>query len=74
VTNQFYTICKRCGRQILMTKTEQGWMPCHPEVMRFRPAGGPCTFVNEDGKVCRGERVFGGGEIGYEKHWRHCVA
>ena len=74
MTRQFYTTCKRCGRQILMTQSNSGWVPCHPDVMRFRPAGGPCTYISEDGKVCRGERVFGGGEIGYEKHWRHCVA
>ena len=71
MTNQFFTICNRCGKQILMTQTEKGWMPCHPVIGQYKRSGGPLTFISADGKVCRGQKAFGG-EFGYERHWGHC--
>lgn len=69
--NQYVTTCKYCGRQIVMTLTEDGWKPCDPVMMRFTPAGGPETFVTHDGRVCRG-RPDRNGEPGYRKHYRTC--
>ena len=72
--NQFYTHCRRCGRQILMTRNRQtgAWVPCDPEILRFTPAGGPETYVNTDGKYCRGKRDRNG-EFGYRRHRRDCA-
>lgn len=71
---QYFTFCKRCGKQILMTycPEEKRWMPCNPEIKRFRRAGGPETYVTPDGKICRGERAYDG-EYGYRKHRKDCV-
>ena len=71
MTNQFYTICRDCGKQILMTRCEDSgrWVPCDPYILRFQPSGGPETYVNADGKLCRGYRSDGG-EFGYRKHRR----
>ena len=67
--NQFYTICRDCGKQILMTRCEDTgrWIPCEPYVHRFTPSGGPVTYVNTEGKLCHGYRSRDG-EIGYMKH------
>lgn len=74
MNNQFITFCRNCGRQILMTRCEDTgrWVPCDPEIFRFRRAGGPCTFVAEDGTLQRGERD-NNGEWGYRKHRSDCV-
>ena len=66
---QFFTTCKYCGRQILMTRNGQTgkWIPCNPVVEWFTPSGGPETFIDEYGKTCRGYRS-GTGEIGYRRH------
>lgn len=74
MTNQFLTTCKRCGQPILMTKCENKgiWIPCEPKERRFVPSGGPDTYVNEFGMLCRGKRNPNG-EIGYKKHLRSCV-
>lgn len=69
--NQYVTTCKFCGRQIVMTLTDDGWKPCDPVITRFTPAGGPETFVTHDGRVCRG-RLDRNGELGYRKHYRTC--
>lgn len=71
--NQFYKICRDCGKQILMTRCEETgrWMPCDSLIMRFTPAGGPETYINEDGKLCRGYRSKDG-EFGYKNHRRSC--
>ena len=68
--NQFYRICKFCGKQILMTRCEDTgrWIPCDPYIVKFTPSGGPETFVNENGKTCRGFRSEKG-EFGYRKHF-----
>ena len=67
--NQFVTHCKGCGKQIVMTRNEETgqWMPCNPMLHRYRAAGGPLTFINCNGKVCRGERDING-EVGYQRH------
>ena len=73
---QFYTRCRDCGKQILMTRCEKTgqWVPCNPDIMWFTPAGGPETYVNTDGKLCRGVRNYDhSGEIGYRKHRRDCA-
>lgn len=74
MTNQFMTYCRRCGRHILMTRCEEDgrWVPCDPEIHRYRPAGGPETYVNVDGKYCRGVRDRDG-EVGYRRHRRDCA-
>ena len=45
-TKQFFTTCKRCGKQILMTQDLDSlkWIPCEPEIRRFKPSGGPETY------------------------------
>ena len=72
---QFMTTCKHCGRRILMTRCEKDghWIPCSPETIRFLPAGGPETFVDERGNVCRGIRDKTG-KLGYKKHYISCAA
>ena len=69
--NQFYSICRCCGKQILMTRCEDTgrWIPCDPYVVRFRSSGGPETFVDTKGILRRGVRDENG-EIGYRKHRR----
>ena len=67
--NQFYTICRGCGKQILMTRCEDTgrWVPCNPVIGRYKPSGGPLTYVNTDGKLVRGT-IANDGEFGYRKH------
>ena len=73
IYNQYFTTCRRCGRQILMTRADNGkTIPCEPEIIRFHPGGGPETFVTETGRFLRGERVWNGSEMGYRKHRRDC--
>ena len=71
---QFFTECRRCKHQILMTYNPRTgrWIPCDPEIKRFRRSGGPETFVTPEGEVCYGERDRNG-EFGYRKHRRDCV-
>jgi len=71
--NQFLTFCRLCGRQILMTRcTADGrWVPCNPEIHRYKKAGGPYTYVNTDGILCYGKRDKDG-EWGYQKHSMCC--
>jgi len=73
--NAFYTLCRDCGRQILMVqdiKTGR-WIPCNPEIHKYKPSGGPETYVSEEGKLQRGRRD-NTGEWGYQKHFRSCKA
>lgn len=74
-TKQFFTTCKRCGKQILMTQDlgSLKWIPCEPEIRRFKPSGGPETYVTPEGKLQRGERAYDG-EVGYRKHRKDCMA
>ena len=75
---QFETHCRRCGRKILMTYNEKDgrWVPCDPEIHKYRKSGGPFTYIDADGKLCRGERTFSGdpgGGWGYRKHRADCA-
>lgn len=74
MTNQFMTYCKRCGRQILMTRSiEDGrWIPCDPLIHRYNPCGGPKMYVNAQGLVKYGKRDPNG-EWGYQKHSMYCL-
>ena len=76
---QFETFCKRCGQKILMTWSEKDrrWVPCDPEIRRYRRSGGPFTYVNTEGAICRGERIGRGypepkAEFGYQRHRAYC--
>ena len=65
--------CRACGARILWIRTAKGKaMPCDPDRVRFRPAGGPETFVMPDGKVQRGKRGASGGAVGYVSHFATC--
>lgn len=75
--NQFYTFCKRCKRQILMTQDNvtHKWSPCDPEIFTFiEDDSVPDTFVSaEDGAVKHGlpsDKYFA--ERGYSRHRRDC--
>lgn len=70
----YFTTCRRCGKQILMIYSPAAgkWVPCDPEIRRYRKSGGPETYVTPDGSVCRGERAYDG-ETGYRKHRKDCV-
>ena len=77
---QFETFCKRCGRKILMTRNEQNgrWVPCDPEIRRYRRGDGSFTYVNPEGQVFRGELVGRGffdpnAEFGYQRHSADCA-
>lgn len=74
MNNQFYTFCKRCGRQILMTRCEKDgrWVPCDPEIRRYKRSGGPFSFVSTEGDLCYGT-PDSNGEWGYRKHRRNCA-
>lgn len=70
--------CWGCGKPIGFLKTVKGkTMPVDPEPMYFVAAGGPNTYVTEDGSVVRG-REPGPGEsgvrIGYRSHFATCPA
>ena len=76
--NQFFTFCKRCGKQILMTQdsVSHRWFPCNPQVVGFVAFEcGPSTFVSaEDGSVKHGyESGSHTAERGYYRHRRDCV-
>lgn len=66
--NQFVTTCRNCGKQIVMTQTQDGrWIPCNPVMIRFKPSGGPKTFVTHDGELHRGY-IAQDGQLGYVRH------
>lgn len=61
-----------CGR-------EGRWVPCDPELRMYRRSGGPFTFVDTEGNLCRGERVSArffdpAAEPGYRKHRIDCAS
>lgn len=70
-------VCRRCGREIWLIECTDNnkWMSCDLELRRFTPAGGPGTFIGEDGKLYRGANggVNGGTMWGYRKHRKDCV-
>jgi len=72
--NQYFTFCKRCGKQILITRCENTgrWVACDPEIHQYRRSGGPMTYVNEHGELCHGVREHGG-EWGYRRHRNDCA-
>ena len=69
----YFTTCRRCGKKILMIYSPDTakWIPCDAELKQFKPSGGPETYVNQDGNVVRGERVYKG-EYGHRKHRKDC--
>ena len=52
-----------------MTRNLQNgvWVPCNPEILRFRPCVGADTYVTPEGDVVRGARDHDG-MFGYKKH------
>lgn len=71
---QFFTTCKRCGKRILMTKNIHNgvWVPCDPLLRKFKPSGGPHTYVTEGGELIRGQSAYDGDHYGYRKHRKDC--
>lgn len=71
---QFITRCRRCGKQILMTRNIRtgAWVPCDPEVRRYIRADGPETYVTPEGVLLHGVRD-NRGDIGYRRHRRDCA-
>ena len=74
MANQFYTICRKCGRQILMTQTVRpgAWIPCDPYIRKFRNDSGGPIYVSAEGELKHGT-PSPVGEWGYLRHGR-CVA
>ena len=72
-TRQFFTNCRNCGRQILMTYDgkDRRWIPCDPEIRKYKASGGPETYVTPTGELKRGVRDYNG-EFGYRKHRKDC--
>jgi len=73
--DQYFTKCRYCGHQILMTMNQQNhtWVPCDPELYRFTPSGGPMTYVTGEGDVIRGHKDRDGKYFGYRSHRRSCI-
>lgn len=74
-SKQFFTTCKRCHRQILMTycPDTMRWIPCDPELIRFCECDVPESYVTTEGIVKHG-KPDANGEIGYRKHRKDCEA
>ena len=70
-------LCRGCGKEIAFIKTVKGkTMPVNPESVYFIPAGGPNTYVMEDGTIKRGrEPAFAdkNTQIGYISHFATCT-
>ena len=74
---QYFTTCKYCGMQILMTRNvDTGrFTPCDPLVIRFFPDEDEDeVFIDEDGRATRGYRSDVMGYVGYKKHSTSCKA
>ena len=76
---QFTTHCKYCGRLIVMTWNEPSkkWVPCDPEINRYRRCGSPFFYVDVNGFIRHGEKVGHGypdseAEFGYQRHRYEC--
>ena len=77
MAEQFFTTCKFCGKQILMTKNLKSgtWVPCDPEIRHFKSGGGPNTYVTPEGELVRGQKSFAGfgaDSVGYRRHRKDC--
>lgn len=75
---QFETFCKCCGRKIIMTysSTRKRWVPCNPDIRRYREEAGPYIFVNPYGDIRHGVPTDSrdpGGEWGYQRHRMECA-
>lgn len=73
--SQFFTTCRQCGKQILMTRNlEHGyWIPCNPCLYRFEPdPHGDTLYVTADGIQTRGKKNREG-MFGYIAHKRTCA-
>lgn len=69
------TICKGCGREMRWIQTTNGKaMPVDPESVHFEPAGGPETFITQDGRTVRGQKKKDGAALGFVPHWATCPA
>lgn len=68
-SRQFFTNCRKCGRQILMTQCLRtgAWIACDPQIFRFNPGFGYDTYVTPEGDIIRGDRDRNG-LFGYHKH------
>lgn len=76
MAEQFFTQCKFCGKQILMTRNLKNgnWIPCDPEIRKFTPGGGPNTYITPEGEMVRGCHTYGGPEsYGYKRHRKDCT-
>lgn len=73
MAKQYFTVCPRCGQQILMTYCEQNgkWVLCDPYLYRFRLSAGPGIYVTPEGDVVRGTHDRDG-IFGYKKHRKDC--
>ena len=75
MAEQFFTTCRKCGRQILMTRNiyNKYWIPCDPEILRYKPAAVSSNYVTPEGIVVSG-KPDRDGEFGYRLHRRTCKA
>ena len=74
MNKQFFTNCRYCGKQILMTRSAVNghYIPCDSEIVRFTQ-GGKKQFITPDGEPVMGEYAADG-EVGYQKHSLTCKA
>ena len=72
---QFFTTCRYCGKQILMTRNVDNgkFTPCDPTVIWFFPDE-DCKegFVDEDGRFVFGYASDTMWHVGYRKHSMTC--
>jgi len=76
MAEQFFTTCKFCGKQILMTRNLRNgiWIPCNPEIRHFQSGGGPNTYITPEGEVVHGQNAtFGSDSFGYIRHRKDCT-
>ena len=75
---QRYGVCRKCGRQILLTRFRngRGWFECNPYVKRIK-AGyyegpGAVSYITPDGTFHThgliNQNFEGGGILGYLQH------
>ena len=73
MSEQFFTFCRKCGQQILMTRNQMNgkWIPCDPELRRFTPRPGGRKYVTPEGGTISGMHDKDG-QFGYQHHGRTC--
>lgn len=73
--NQYMTICRACGKQILMTRCEEDgrWVPCNPLIDRYTSSHGNELYINQFGMRLYGTRDRKGPDWGYTPHRRECI-